>query len=277
LTKTHESIRIELAQSMTHVKGGFRTRFAVYGPILHYLPDAMMADPPGLDIDHFDSSSLHFVAVREKTEEVVGTMRLVLNYPARGSGALSGSGIQPPFSLIAHSDWSLATAKNAGGIFRSKTRWTPPEFGPFPILMSTKFKKNLSQAIDETISGCELSRLVVLPGYRGYGISMMMVKMAIAKAYELQRRTILLECIPRHVEMYRKYGFRQIDDALHSRPADLDQEAIAMRLTLKDVSTRADMYRREILGKLPATRPFPFLRFGPFDVAADAVLSEPTQ
>ncbi|HEY2155404.1 MAG TPA: GNAT family N-acetyltransferase [Isosphaeraceae bacterium] len=278
-TPAHESIRVEVAQSLPHVERGFRTRYAVYGRILRYLPDALMADPPGLDIDRFDSSSIHFVAVREKTNEVVGTMRLVLNYPAKGGTALSGSGAQPPFCSIVHSDWSVGIARRAGGPFRRMTSWTPPEFRPFPILMSTDFRKNQKQVIDETIAGCELSRLVVLPPYRGYGISWSLVKAAIAKAFQLKRKTILLECIPRHVEMYSKYGFRQIADAPHSRPADLDQYAIAMRLTLtqQDVAKRAEMYLGEILGRSRPAEAFPFIHFGPFDVPADVAFSEPVR
>ena len=238
-TRPGESIRIELAQTEARIEQGFKTRFAVYGKILRYLPDDVMADPRGLDIDNFDGGSIHFVAVREKTGEVVGTMRLVLNCPAKGAGSMGESGFATPFYWIVHNDWTVSIARRAGRLFYKRATWAPPPYAPFPILLATDFPKK-KQVINDTISGCELSRLVVLPQYRGYGISKWLVRAAIAKAAQLRRKTILLECIPRHVKMYTEYGFRQIDEAAPQPPRrprpvcdrdapDLSQPEVARR------------------------------------------------
>jgi predicted GNAT family N-acyltransferase len=274
LTRSFETVRIEVVQTEVELQKSFGLRHNVYGRIMRYLPDEVINHPAQVDIDNFDTNSIHFAAVREKTQEVVGTTRLVLNYPAMRTVTWSGSAIRPPFALLVHRDWTLAIAQRAGAVNQRRVNWLPPQFGVFPILLSTDFRNNQKQVIDETLHGCELSRVLVAPAYRGYGISRMLVKAAIAKAFQLDRKTALLECIPKHVEMYAKYGFRRLDGAPHSRYSDLDQYAIGMRLPLTEgpVASSARRLVKEITGGATGA-PFAFVHYGPFDVRTDIQLS----
>jgi GNAT superfamily N-acetyltransferase len=162
-------------------------------------------------------------------------------------------------------------ARRAGPPFISKVMAPLSEYGVFPILLSTDFRRNQKQVIDEAVYGCELSRLVILPAYRGFGISRVLIKAAIAKAFQLKRKSLLLECIPKHVEMYAKYGFKRLDGAPHSRPSDLDQYAIGMRLSMtqNEVAGRAKQYLLQILQQ---QRDFDCLQYGPFEVEGDVAL-----
>ena len=132
---------------------------------------------------------------------------------------------------------------------------------PLPILESTEFDRRWSEVLRETSPGAELSRLVVKPEYRGLGISRDLVRAVLAKSIEMRRRVVLLECIPTHEDMYKKYGFRRMDGDPHSRPTDLDQYAIAMWIKFDDQSALADNLEI-LLGKLSlGLNP----RFGPID------------
>ena len=266
-----ESIRIETVQSETQLRRCFAIRHAVYGRIMRYLPDEIIEHRAKIEIDRFDTRSIHFAAVRDRTEDVVGTMRLVLNYPNPRSRSANGSGVFLPFALRAHEWWCQMIARRAGPPFVSKVMAPLSEYGVFPILLSTDFRRNQKQVIDEALHGCELSRLVILPAYRGFGISRVLIKAAIAKAFQLKRKSLLLECIPKHVEMYAKYGFKRLDGAPHSRPSDLDQYAIGMRLSMtqNEVAGRAKQYLLQILQQ---QRDFDCLQYGPFEVEGDVAL-----
>jgi GNAT superfamily N-acetyltransferase len=270
-----ESIRVEVVQSESQLRQCFNVRHAVYGEIMRYLPDEIIGHRARVEIDYFDTCSIHFAGVRESTGDVVSTMRLVLNYPTGKAARLTGSQFLPPFALLAHCEWCKRIANRVGSPFSARVKAVPREFGSFPILLSTDFRRNQRQVIDEALFGSELSRLVILPAYRGYGISRTLINAAIAKAAQLKRRSLLLECVPKHVEMYAKHGFKRLDGAPHSRPSDLDQYAIGMRLCLvqNDVANRARLFLQQILEKKDD---FQFVHYGPFDVPPDVPLSSST-
>jgi hypothetical protein len=263
-----ESFRVEVVQSEAQLRACFGVRHAVYGQIMRYLPDEIIEHEARIEIDRFDPRSIHFAAVRDSTNQVVGTMRLVLNYPNPRSVALGGSGPFLPYTLIAHECWCKMIARRAGPPFTNKVQAGVPAYEVFPILGSTEFRTNQKQVIDEALYGCELSRLVILPAYRGFGISRVLIKAAIAKSFQLQRKSLLLECIPKHVEMYAKYGFKRLDGAPHSRPSDLDQYAIGMRLVLTQNEV-ADRAKRSLSQIVQQQRDFDRLHYGPFEVEGD--------
>lgn len=259
-----ESLRVEVVQNPESLRRCFALRYQIYGEIMRYLPDEMLACRAKIEMDEFDLRSIHFAAVRERDDSVVGTMRLVLNFPGR-KGYRGAFKRWRPDALSVHEDWAVKIALKASAPCSSIVTRLLPEFGVFPILLSTDFRDNQQQVIDEALHGSELSRLVVAPAFRGLGVSRSLVKAAIAKAHELECHSLLLECIPAHVEMYARYGFRRLEDAPHSRPSDLDQFAIGMRLNLQeaDVAERARTYLRQIREH---RHDFQWLSFGSFDV-----------
>jgi predicted N-acetyltransferase YhbS len=132
---------------------------------------------------------------------------------------------------------------------------------PLPILESSDFDSRWSRVLKETSPGAELSRLVVKPEYRGLHISVDLVRAVLAKSVEMQRRVLLLECIPAHEGMYSRYGFRRMDGDPHTRPTDLDLYAVALWIRLDEQQSLVDSAEKLLaklkMGLLP--------RFGPID------------
>ncbi|MGE5756040.1 MAG: GNAT family N-acetyltransferase, partial [Planctomycetaceae bacterium] len=124
-----------------------------------------------------------------------------------------------------------------------------------PILESGEFNQRWSQTLRETPPGGELSRLVVKPEYRGLHLSADLIRAVLAKAFEMGRQVVLLECIPLHENMYSKYRFRRMKGDPHSRPADIDQYAVAMWLRFDENRNAADdaatLMSRIRMGLLP--------------------------
>jgi len=87
--------------------------------------------------------------------------------------------------------------------------------------------------LEEAGNGGELSRVVVAPQYRGLGVSRLLVRIAIATAFDLEKSFLLLECVPTHAKMYAHYGFTLLEGH-HCRAQELDQVAVGMRLNLQD-------------------------------------------
>ena len=77
----------------------------------------------------------------------------------------------------------------------------------------------------------------------------------------MQRRVLLLECIPAHEGMYSRYGFRRMDGDPHTRPTDLDLYAVALWIRLDEQQSLVDSAEKLLaklkMGLLP--------RFGPID------------
>jgi predicted GNAT family N-acyltransferase len=250
-------VKIEAAQSLEQLKQCLALRKHVYG-LMGYLPDDVMMDPSGIELDGYDERSIHFAATRGG--EVVGTVRLVLELPA---GRLPEPDTDFAFRALLtqrhHADWCRQIVQDAGPAIRG--RLANPPFMPLPILESSEFNKRWSQTLRETPPGGELSRLVVKPEYRGLHLSADLVRAVFAKAYEMGRQVVLLECIPSHEDMYYKYGFRRMKGDPHSRPTDLDQYAVAMWLRFDESRNAADnaatFLNRIRMGLLP--------RFGALD------------
>lgn len=253
-----DGVKVEVVQSLAQLERCLALRKLVYG-VMGYLPDDVVADRSGIELDGYDERSVHFAATCDGA--VVGTVRLVLELP-------EGSPPEPDtdFAFRArltqrdHANWCRAIAQKAGPAIRR--RLANPRFMPLPILDSTEFNARWSRSLTELPPGGELSRLVVGPEYRGRHISADLVRAVIAKAFEMQRRILLLECIPAHEEMYHKYGFRRMAGDPHSRPADLlDQYAVAMWLRLDEHQSQADA-AESLMGRIKMKL---LPRFGAFD------------
>jgi hypothetical protein len=169
-----------------------------------YLPEKIMDDPSGVELDSFDERSIHFAAKRGN--DVIGTVRLVLELPsgAPSSPGMSASGLSHRglMTLEDHDTWCRAIAANAGPAIRKKL--AAPGFMPLPILESSEFDARWSRVLAATSPGAELSRLVVKPEYRGLHISVDLVRAVLAKSVEMRRKVVLLECIPTHAGMYSR-------------------------------------------------------------------------
>lgn len=227
-------VAIEAVQSKGDLRQCLALRKRVYS-LMGYLPEDVESDPSGLEMDCYDTRSIHFAA-RLRTGEIVGTSRLVVDLP-QGQNSSSGSQIRildieaAIGTRVEHAKWCSALAESLGEPMRRR-RVAREIFMPLPILQSTEFRSQAAQALRRMDDGVELSRVVVAPRYRGLNLSRYLIDAAVAKALELRRKVVLLECIPAHEAMYKKRMFRRMFQDLHSRPTDLDQYAVAMELRL---------------------------------------------
>ena len=74
-----DGVKIQAVQSASELRQCLALRKDVYG-LMGYLPERIMDDPSGIELDSFDERSIHFAAMRGN--DVIGTVRLVLELPA---------------------------------------------------------------------------------------------------------------------------------------------------------------------------------------------------
>jgi predicted GNAT family N-acyltransferase len=228
-----DAIRVHRVQSEAQLKECFRLRHRVYDA-LGYLEEPVSRSASKIDVDSFDTKAIHFAAVDYRSGDFVGTARLVTTVPRYMGQTVIGD----PWRVIRdHADWAKAIARQAlvkeDRVFREKINQCINL--PFPILLNsdfgTKYRKLMEQ--QPPAFGGEVSRVIVSPFYRGLGISALLMRAVISTAFHLQKKFLLLECVPAHARMYEKYGFRLIEGH-HCRAQDLDQIAVGMSLSLDD-------------------------------------------
>jgi len=223
-----DAIKIQAIQSKQQLRECLKLRFQIYG-LMGYLADKIASNPAELEMDSFDLNSVHFVAVDHRSRQVAGTARLVVPQVSHHENTLIGN---PHKTLCRYRSWCNELAMTPGAdVLRHKL--AEPYFLPLPILQSSEFRDKWREMLDEATHGGEISRVVVSPRYRGLGVSALLIRAAIATAYSIAKRFVLLECIPVHAKMYAKYGFRPIEGH-HNRVQELDQTAVGMQLQLDD-------------------------------------------
>jgi predicted GNAT family N-acyltransferase len=193
-----------------------------------------------MELDTYDTHSLHLCAVERPSGQLAGTLRLVLPADRRRTPAYSrGIPTELKFDALrsladvirAQRFWIRQIA-DGEPVLSNKLHEENPLI-PFPIMDSTDFGElwpEFLQHYDYQETG-EISRVIAAPQCRGLGVSALLMRAAIAAASELQLRHLLLECIPTHVGMYQKYGFEPLPRR-HCRARELDQFALGMRLEL---------------------------------------------
>jgi predicted GNAT family N-acyltransferase len=205
-------------------------RHRVYN-LLGYLYDN---ETDGLDLDYYDSSALHFIAtVPGDRDRVAGTARLVVCDNRIGNGTrLFGD-----MAHIREKYRGLCEQVAARSFLLKKKRETGSVTAALPLLATFDYDDLRPCARDTVGVFCELSRVVVAEEFRGLGVSRLLVRACIAAAVDLQRRCIVLECIPQHVRVYEKFGFTTVTSSKPRRAWGIDQLAEVMRLDLDDVPT----------------------------------------
>jgi predicted GNAT family N-acyltransferase len=231
--RSGDAIRVRCAQSRAELRKCFELRHTVYD-LLGYLEEPVSGATSRIDIDCFDNKAIHFAAIDHRSDEVVGTARLVTTLIPFGGQSAIGN---PWRVMRAQGDWTKTIAAEAllndDAVFHRKLNH-PVEL-PFPLLVNSDFGKKYRAFLEEhpPALGGEVSRVVVSPLYRGFGISALLMRAVIGTAFSLKKRFLLLECVPAHIEMYAKYGFRLIEGH-HFRAQDLDQLAVGMSMRLDD-------------------------------------------
>ncbi|NOT00502.1 MAG: GNAT family N-acetyltransferase [Phycisphaerales bacterium] len=223
-----DAVIIQAANSQERLHECLRLRHEVYDA-MGYLEDAVAQNSARLEVDGFDLNAVHFAAIGVRSDRVVGTTRLVIVDGASTRGTLIGVSDE---TQSQQRQWLGAIVRESNQpVLRQRVQQRP--FLPLPILQSGDFCERWPDMLNEAIRGGEISRVVTSPPYRGAGVSSVLIRTAIATAYSIGRRFLLLECLPVHEKMYRKYGFRPLGGK-HTRLQELDQVAVGMRLELRD-------------------------------------------
>lgn len=225
----NDAVIVEAVRSKEDLRECFALRHQVYDA-LGYLPDEVSAAPSQLEIDPFDTLSLHLAAKDWNQEEshqaVVGTVRLVTRTPYSKRHRLLAD-----LKDLAEEQrrWTRELATDSALSDRVTERLTMP----FPIFRNSDFGAKWPVFLNENQHrhGGEISRLVVSPKYRGYGVGRLLIRTAIAMAKYVDKQFLLIECIPSHTTMYKKFGFVALEGH-HCRAQELDQFAVGMKLML---------------------------------------------
>jgi N-acyl-L-homoserine lactone synthetase len=244
-----DAIRVHRVQSEAELKECFALRHRVYDT-LGYLEEPVSQSSSLIDMDSFDTRSIHFAARYHQSDELVGTARLVTVAPPHIAGTLIGSRWRV---IRDHASWAKDIAYQAllegDRVFDEKISQCPQL--PFPILVNSDFGTNCREFLNDypPALGGEVSRVVVSPMYRGLDISALLMRAVISAAFNLGKKFLLLECVPSHAEMYKRYGFEPINGH-HCRAQDLDQVAVGMLLSLNDHSCNKPVALAKADGRL---------------------------
>lgn len=228
-----DAFRVRCVQSAAELKECFKLRHRVYDE-LGYLEEPVSRSLSVIDMDSFDTKAMHFAAVDHRSGEFVGTVRLVTTVPQHMGHTVIGN---PSRVVRDHAGWAKAIARQAlveeDRIFHEKIHQSTEL--PFPILFNSGFGTKYRVFMNQypPALGGEVSRVIVSPSHRGFGISALLMRAVISAAFHLKKKFLLLECVPAHAKMYEKYGFRLIEGH-HCRAQEQDQVAVGMLLNLDD-------------------------------------------
>jgi GNAT superfamily N-acetyltransferase len=173
---------------------------------------------------------------------VIGTLRLVPKNPFENIPRGTIIGPSPQTVVTAQKQMlnrlieQLASEKESNRVLSARLH--KRGMCSLPILQSNDLEQKATDLLNAYPLIAEVSRVVVHPGYRGLGVSTLLLRAATAVALELNLDLLLLECIPSHMQMYHdKYGFELIEGGAHGRAQQLDQFAVAMKLDLKNTGS----------------------------------------
>jgi GNAT superfamily N-acetyltransferase len=226
---TAKSIVLDYARSAAELEQTFKLRYQVYD-LLGYLEEPIRSSGSHIDVDAFDRDAIHLVARDVRNNKVVGCLLLIL--PSRMVNPVFEEGIYCPAKVTAWCD-------ELGASVRSKAVRNRLQNGTMlelPCASMAAFERLMSNM--RTQDCCEVSRLIVAPDYRGLDLSSRLMEIAIQLGICLNRKIMLIECVPSHRRFYESFGF-QIAGEDSDKPAAVHQlhaHAITMWLNLADTN-----------------------------------------
>lgn len=168
----------------------YRLRYEVYGA-LGYLKHA---NDCRLDIDEYDASAIPFGAFDAETGAMIGTLRLITGEPQ--------SDYDYMLRYIVASTGDRLLARRAWG----------PYPHPLPSIVSRDIDRELDAYNTARYPVYELSRCIVHPERRGAGVSRGLMELGLAHAAQPGPCVLIGSCLPEHVAMYRRYGYRALTE-----------------------------------------------------------------
>lgn len=200
----HSEIRT--LDTVEELVASFRLRHAVYGA-LGYLHRCSAS---GLEIDEYDMFSIPFGAFDPVSGEMIGTLRLIT------------SELQPEYAYLI--DCVLASFA-APELTRQVLDQRPY---PFPSVISNEIDRQISAFNTEGFAVAELSRTIVHSDHRGSGLSRRLMEFGLAYATQVAPAVLVGSCLPEHVAMYARYGYRKLPGTGLEHFASVGQDAHAV-------------------------------------------------
>jgi len=208
--------RDELCQS-------FKLRYKVYR-IMGYLDQEFLDTGSKIELTWSDTISMHFgafVSTSIGSEKLIGTARLILTH-----------GADPLFDKWT---WEIAKSDIALVGYLEKQQELLAQW-KLPIFLTLPLNEEICQAFSgepNAPAWAEVSRVVVEPEYRGYGVGRQLIKAVIDEADSIGVENVFLECLEVHRSMYESFGFASI--GLQGTVIGIGKEMIGMRRTRKKV------------------------------------------
>jgi len=179
---------IRALETVAELVESYRLRYKVYGA-LGYI---QRPNKSKLEIDEYDSLSIPFGAFDPRSGAMIGTLRLITTE------------LQPEYDrsiryvVAAHADPAL-TEQALGA-------WPYP----LPSIISDEINHQIEAFNTERFAVHELSRTIVRPAYRGAGISRGLMEFGLAHASRVAPVILIGGCLPEHLPMYARYGYRKL-------------------------------------------------------------------
>jgi hypothetical protein len=178
---------IKVLDTIAELRQSYRLRYEVYGALGY-----IRCNRAQLEIDEYDCSSIPFGAFDPISGAMIGTLRLVTDRPQplheRLIRQLVDGAHDPELSL--------------------QTLGTRPH--PLPSIVSHEIQRQIEACNTDRFGVLELSRTIVRLGDRGAGVSRALMELGLAYATRSGPVVLVGSCLPEHVAMYARYGYRKL-------------------------------------------------------------------
>jgi hypothetical protein len=178
---------IKVLDTSAELIQSYRLRYDVYR--------AMGYAPPNrasLEIDEYDPFSVPFGAIAMDTREVVGTLRLITNRKQAFYEHRIGR------ILEFCKDEALSAQ-----VHRRHRR-------PTPSITSDLIERKLAEFNRDRQAVAEVSRGITHASYRGTGVSRGLMEFGFAYAKTAGEPILVAGCVPEHLALNARYGYRQL-------------------------------------------------------------------
>ena len=196
----------------TELRNYFLLRHRVYR-IMGYLKPWADSALSEMEINSCDTHALHVGAfVREGAgEKLIGTARVVSQDPLDDR----------------YERWTRSLAASDPVLNTHIDTYDPLRL---PVFESMHLNEKIIESLTMAQNCGELSRVIVTEDYRGQGISELLIWFAVLQAAHKGVGQLLLECLPLHERLYRKFGFARMQ-GVTGQVIGVDKTMIAMELT----------------------------------------------
>lgn len=188
VARERASCEIRVLGSVAELVESYRLRYEVYNA-LGYI---QRTNESMLEIDAYDSLSIPFGAFDPVSGAMIGTLRLITAEP------------QPAYNrLIRHVIAEFADAS------LTKQALEPWRY-PLPSIITDEIDRQIEAFNTERFCVNELSRTIVRPGHRNSGVSRGLMEFGLAHAARFAPALLIGGCLPEHLPMYARYGYRKL-------------------------------------------------------------------